>query len=323
MHSPCPTWPAPATQLRPRFAPDRLVHDLARLRRHRWAKQRIHNASGVGAETDVDWRVLPLRSPGGVPERTDPGGPGPDGFAPTEWTHHAPYLAEVLATLPAPVNAARLMALAPGAVSAEHCDPKYALTRGLARIHLVLSTNPDAVLVLDGTAYRWQPGQLWFGEFARPHLVRNDGATTRVHLVIDALLTAELATWFPRDWAEAMHAGAALMNRPAAALDSSPATTVRLPASFLDFAPTGGGDSMPAPDEPAIEARVEPAWDQWRLTVADGRVFALVHLGEGEFRFCGWSEQRTLQIRESDVLLRTRTPTSSHPMPIPARPNEH
>ncbi|GAA3756688.1 preATP grasp domain-containing protein [Salinactinospora qingdaonensis] len=313
------TWPAPATRLRPTFEPALLAGDLSRLTGHDWAKQRIHSTSGVGAEAQVDWRVLPLRSTGGDPERTDPGGPGAEPFAPTPWAEQAPYIAEIVDSIPAPVNAARLMALAPGALSAEHCDPKYALTRGLVRIHLPLSTNPGAILVLDGTAYRWQPGQLWFGEFARPHLVRNNGAATRIHLVIDALLTVELADWFPNDWAEAMHAGAALINRPTAAPPSSPATVVRLPESFLDFSLTDGRDHIPTRSEPTVEARVEAVAEQWRLTVPDGRTFALVHLGDREFRFCGWSEQRTLQLRGSDALLRARTPTSVHSLPVPAR----
>jgi hypothetical protein len=41
------------------------------------------------------------------------------------------------------------------------------------------------------------------------------------------------------------------------------------------------------------------------LTTAD-RVFALVPVGRGEFRFAGWSEQRTLQLTDDGVVLRAR-----------------
>ncbi|MFF0451184.1 hypothetical protein ACFYT4_33205 [Streptomyces sp. NPDC004609] len=59
--------------------------------------------------------------------------------------------------IPAPLNAVRLMALGPGAVSKAHCDPKYRLDRGLVRLHIPIVTDPQAVLVLDGVEQptRW------------------------------------------------------------------------------------------------------------------------------------------------------------------------
>jgi hypothetical protein len=32
-----------------------------------------------------------------------------------------------------------------------------------------------------------QPGECWYANFSLPHSVRNDGATDRVHLVVDGL----------------------------------------------------------------------------------------------------------------------------------------
>jgi hypothetical protein len=140
--------PIEAVRLTHSFDADRLAGELAAVLGHRWQQQRIHApGGGVGTAADIDWRVLPLRSPGGDAQRTDPGGPGPVDFAPTPWAARLPYLREILAGIPAPLHAVRLMALGPGAVSQPHCDPKYALHRGFVRLHIPIVTHPEAVLL--------------------------------------------------------------------------------------------------------------------------------------------------------------------------------
>ncbi|MFF0451185.1 hypothetical protein ACFYT4_33210 [Streptomyces sp. NPDC004609] len=79
-----PVAAAEAALLTPVFDPGRLAADLATVTGHTWNPQRTHTCGGqVGQAAAIDWRVLPLRSLGGNPERTDPGGPGPEPFAPT------------------------------------------------------------------------------------------------------------------------------------------------------------------------------------------------------------------------------------------------
>jgi hypothetical protein len=75
-----------------------------------------------------------------------------------------------------------------------------------------------------------------------------------------------------------------------------------LPAAFTDFT---RDDVLDAPDD-SVPAHFTAGGGRGRLALSDGRAFALVHLGGGEFRFAGWSEQRTLQIRGGQVVLRTR-----------------
>jgi aspartate beta-hydroxylase len=309
--------PAEAAQLAGAYDADRLVAELGGVTTHTWHPQRIHTHGGqVGQPTAIDWRVLPLRSLGGDPERTDPGGPGPEPFTATRWAALLPYLSEILASLPAPLNAVRLMALGPGAASRPHRDPKYRLDRGMVRLHIPITTDPGAVLVLDGVEHRWQPGTLWYGDFSREHLVRNTSpAVVRVHAVIDALLTADLASWFPAPWQDLLTRGEVLLNHT----DPSPAPetntlwpadlpyTCRLPSGFADF-------DAPAPlDGALIPALIDRAPCQGRegitLAVA-GRTFALTPVdgpvGPAEFRFSGWSEQRTLQPDNDGLLLRVR-----------------
>src|ERR1700691_6252459 len=103
----------PATaQLALRFDPERLRADLERLRASRWTDIRIVSGDGLGDyATKLDWRTIPLRSIGGDGDRGDAGGPDLRDFADTPWLADLPYLAEVLAAIPAPLGSARLLAL--------------------------------------------------------------------------------------------------------------------------------------------------------------------------------------------------------------------
>ncbi|MET8530030.1 aspartyl/asparaginyl beta-hydroxylase domain-containing protein [Micromonospora sp. NPDC005172] len=308
---------AEAARLTPSFDADRLACELADVTGHRWQHQRIHAVGGdIGAAATIDWRVLPLRSPDGDADRTDPGGPGPIDFAPTEWLRQLPYLREILAAVPAPLNAVRLMALGPGATSRPHRDPKYALSRGLVRLHIPLVTHEDAVLVLDGVEHCWQPGQFWYGDFSRQHLVRNTGPVTRIHAVIDALFTAELAALFPTAWQVAFADTDILFNRPTPPPAPCPVTlphTVHVPRGFTDF------DNDQPLDGPPELARVDAPDGRLTLSAA-GRVFALTPVGPDEYRFAGWSEQRSLELTPGETVLYARRGRSreQHRLPVPA-----
>ncbi|WP_328916126.1 MULTISPECIES: aspartyl/asparaginyl beta-hydroxylase domain-containing protein [unclassified Streptomyces] len=301
------TSPAEAARLSPVFDAGRLAAELTAVTGHTWNAQRTHIYGGqVGTPAAIDWRVLPLRSLGGDPERTDPGGPGPQPFAATHWLGDLPYLAQILDSIPAPLNAVRLMALGRGAVSDPHRDPKYRLDRGIVRLHIPVVTDPAAVLVLDGVEHCWQPGTFWYGDFSREHLVRNTSQTvTRVHIVIDALLTAGLAAWFPASWQELLTHGEVLINHTNRA--DAPAWPTGLP--YEGLLPSGFADfDAAAPlDGSLIPARIGHGPDSVLALTTAGRTFALVPAGGGEFRFSGWSEQRTLQ-PDSDggLILRSR-----------------
>ncbi|GAB2739731.1 aspartyl/asparaginyl beta-hydroxylase domain-containing protein [Kitasatospora kifunensis] len=294
-----------AARLRPEFDAGRLVTELAGVTGHSWDLQRISaSGGGIGQAATVDWRVLPLRSVGGDPQRTDPGGPGPLEFAPTPWLDRLPYLRAILDSIPAPLNAVRLMALGPGAVSRAHHDPKYRLDQGLVRLHIPIVTQPEAVIVLDGVEHCWQPGSFWYGDFSRTHLVRNTGPATRVHTVIDALLTRELADYFPAEFRSALAEADVLFNQlpTADAAHVGPPSRlprfIQLPSGFTDF------DAEPF-DGPPRPARLEATGGQLTLATAD-RAFALLPAGPDELRFAGWSEQRTLHLAAGEVVLRSR-----------------
>ncbi|MGW6706116.1 aspartyl/asparaginyl beta-hydroxylase domain-containing protein [Streptomyces sp. NPDC054956] len=315
-----PVLPAAAARLSTTLDAERLAAELQQVTGHAWKLQQGRAPGGqLGTVTDIDWRVLPLRAPNGDAERTDPGGPGPDTYAPTGWLERMPYLAEVIDQIPAPLNAARLMALGPGAAGERHCDPKYALARGCARLHIPITTNPDAILLLDGVEHCWQPGEFWYGDFSREHAVRNLGKTTRVHAIIDVLFTAELATLLPTDWQARLEDTDVLINRPTpAATEPLPLPAryeVLLPAGFTDFS----RDDQVL-DGPPLPARLHHDGDRLMLS-AGGWDFALLPVGDGEYRFCAWSEQRTLAPTPDGVRLhfrRGRHHTAQH-FPVPTR----
>lgn len=318
------TWPAspilqqlPSTaRLNMTFDAERLVAELTRLPAVPWEQVVVHSASD-GAD-GAGWQSLPLRrlaADAGAAEYVD-----------TEVLKHLPYLAEVLHRLPAPVRGARLMATRPGTRGAVHTDDKCGLPWGTVRLHVPTHTAPGATLDLDGLICVWGTGELWYGDFSRPHAVVNTGATTRVHLVLDSAVTPELLDLFPAAFRTPETTANVLFALPPVPLGDVekrhlPARCA-LPASFDDFLGTDNS-VLQQPVEPALvrlhEGRPVLAW-------ADGRTIPLVHLGHLTFRFAGWTIERTIEIcpvsdRRADVILQIRngaTVTETRLPPISA-----
>lgn len=327
------TMPAPAARLNLTFDADRIIAELSSVRNHTWGRQRPYDKNGVGPETDVDWRCLALRSPGGDPNRTDPGGPSEADFADTPWLKELPYIRDILNAIPAPLHAVRLMALGPDAVGSDHTDPKYGPYWGVARLHIPVETNEKALLILDGNTYNWQPGEFWFGDFSRTHRVENRGAATRTHMVIDVLVVPGLAAVFPDSWHSYFQHGSILYNRPEC-IESGPhfwaeKTVVDVPSTFLLWeesfnieaikAPCGDKDSIGWVTVCVLESDTAGPV----LGLPDGRRRKLIHLGHREYRFSGWSEERTIQLRTSGprptVVLRVRNGNGSQEMVLSVR----
>lgn len=284
---------APATvPLTARFDVEPLAAEVRRLRERAWKAQRPYGQDGLMATTAADWTILSLRAPGGDPSRTDPGGAGLVPFADTPHLAGRPALRAVLAAIPAPLRSVRLMALGPGAESPEHRDSKVGLPYGTLRLHVPIVTNPEAVVIIEGKKHHWDAGRLWYGDFSRRHLVRNSGDEARVHLVIDVLVTPELLELFPAEARTLLPIADALFARPAVPLPDPALFRSRfmLPAAFREWSED---EVSAAPDTPAEVRAVD---GRLVLDVAGEPAFALVHLGAGEFRLEGWSEERTLHI---------------------------
>ncbi|WP_052809873.1 aspartyl/asparaginyl beta-hydroxylase domain-containing protein [Streptomonospora alba] len=285
-----------AVRLEREYDVPRLVADLKQITGHQWQRQRYFSDTGVGTEVSYDWTVLPLRSPGGGDDRTDPGGPGLVDHADTGWLARTPYFARILAELPVPLRAVRLMALGPGAATRKHVDTKYGFPWGTLRLHIPITTVPEATLEFGDDVYRWQPGTLWFGNFCRPHRVSNTGTGNRVHMVIDTHVTPELVELFPAELREALAEPDVVFARPEQPLDPGGASRRRcrfaMPKPFTSWE----DDDEFRTSDALVDASID--WAQGQLAVhLDGSpALGLVHLGEGEFRFRGWTDERWIRV---------------------------
>jgi hypothetical protein len=302
----------PVARLDRSYDVDRLRADLAHLDGRDWLFPRIYTGEGVREVVELDWRSLPLRSIGGDPDRSDPGGPALTEFADTAWRARTPYLSALLAGIPAPLRCVRLMALGPDTVGPLHNDTKCGLPWGTVRLHVPIITTPGAALVLDGVEYRWQPGEWWYADFTRPHMVRNVDQVTRIHLVIDVHPTPALMEFFPAEFRRpAVAAGTVFaaepLSLPAADLEGY-RCGFSIPESFLSFEEPDGA-FVSAPCSAGVRIEVSSAG---LVLVQDGRPrVALVPVGDDEFRFSGWTMERSLQVHRNGtgvthVTLRSR-----------------
>ncbi|MEV6330535.1 aspartyl/asparaginyl beta-hydroxylase domain-containing protein [Streptomyces sp. NPDC051909] len=111
--------------------------------------------------------------------------------------HHRTYcpaLSALAQALPHLVNF-RINVLGPGAALAPHEEHSVVRsdsgTVGVrARFHLPLVTGPEATVVLDGDLHHLAAGTVYLVNHGCVHAAENAGATDRIHLVWDMLLTA-------------------------------------------------------------------------------------------------------------------------------------
>lgn len=296
-----------AARLALQWDPERLAAEVRALSDQPWRNQRPYGSAGPMPEVTIDWKIMSLRSPGGDPARTDPGGAGMVGFADTPLLDRCPELRAVLRAIPAPLRSARLMALGPDTRVQTHRDGKCGLPWGRLRLHVPIVTHKRALTVLDDREWHWPAGELWYGDFNRMHHVRNDGSTTRIHLVIDCLVTPALIGLFPAEFRRALpYADVIFAREPVPLQDwELPALCrpVALPAAFADWA-----EEDEHLGEPDLPAEIVIDGDRLVLEIAGGQRLALVHLGNAEFRLEGWSDERHLRLDpDGSTVLSIRT----------------
>lgn len=153
-----------------------------------------------GVEYQTGWELLPLRSRGGDPRDGSSGDVGSEPFRDTPLLERAPYLEQVLLDFACELRAVRLSALRPGARIAPHADREVLLERGRpVRLHVPIVLG-DASLFVGGHEMRWDAGELWYADFGLTHSAANYGATTRVHLLVVAVVNDWLLSLFPDDY---------------------------------------------------------------------------------------------------------------------------
>jgi hypothetical protein len=161
------------------FIEQRLLDDLAVCMKDAWPQHfNQHDFEG-------DWSSIALRSASG--NATDiVSHPGTQYFD-TPLLERCPCFRELISRFHCPLETVRLLRLAPGSIIKEHRDMGASYMDGVLRIHVPVTTNPGVIFIVGGETIRMLPGECWYADFSLPHSVRNDGSSSRVHLVIDAL----------------------------------------------------------------------------------------------------------------------------------------
>lgn len=148
-----------------------------------------------------EWSGVALRAVNGEAGRLYPDPTAQAAFADTPDLERCPYLAEVLATFQCQLEAVRLLKLRAGSSIREHRDYNLGFDDGEVRFHIPVQTNPGVEFYLDGQRVVMAEGECWYLNFNLPHRVVNQGATDRVHLVIDCVVN---------DWVRELFAAAAV-----------------------------------------------------------------------------------------------------------------
>jgi hypothetical protein len=298
-------------KLVPEYDVLRLQDDFRALGVDRFRLQASFKRGRVIEGSRVGWRVLSLRSPGGDPTRTDPGGPGFVDYLDTPLLDETPYIASVLSSLRIPLGAVRLMSLEPGESVGEHAD-NCGFPLGSARLHLPIVTNEGAVMVIGGREHRWRPGELWYANFALPHSVHNRGSHTRVHLVIDCYIGEAFLDLIPPDMLPHIDRSETIFcraERPVPVTELNALTgPVSIPATFLQafFQAQRVLPELVDGLTPDCEGVLRIVDGQLLLISGERLKVALVHLGDLEFRTLGSTEQRTIKFDFRDGARRIR-----------------
>ena len=161
------------------FEADRLADDLAQCLRTAWTKH-VNQRDYAG-----DWTGIALRSTTGTAGDILSVA-GLDDYKDTPLVAECPYFSAILDGLHCEQETVRLLRLAPGSLIREHRDRGASYGDGFLRLHIPITTNDRTRFVVDGEALPMRPGECWYADFSLVHSVQNDGATDRVHLIIDA-----------------------------------------------------------------------------------------------------------------------------------------
>ncbi|HEY2769723.1 MAG TPA: aspartyl/asparaginyl beta-hydroxylase domain-containing protein [Solirubrobacteraceae bacterium] len=135
-----------------------------------------------------EWGGVALRSVGGRPAQLYPDPAAQEPFADTELLDRLPAHRSALAQFRCPLQAARLLALAPGAMIKEHTDYMLGWEDGEVRVHVPVITSPQVEFMLAGRHVEMAPGAAWYLNFSMPHSVANHSQRDRIHLVIDCVV---------------------------------------------------------------------------------------------------------------------------------------
>lgn len=264
--------------------------DVARLQRDLEAVRDLDRAPQPGPYHDGDWTGLSLYSQGGRPG-ANPGYAGLEAYAETEAIRHTPYLKEVLDSFTCAKRVVRLLALPPGAEIGEHNDAGSNFQCGSLRLHVPIVTHEKVIFTIDDRRVAWREGELWYGDFSRPHWLRNESPVLRVHLVIDVEIDDFVLGLFPPDFVERRRAEGGISMRRAV-LRATDAELAPFACAFdVDgsLMPLFGGGRKLTELASGANAVVKPEGGRLIVSLDERPSFALERVGETSFSIVGLS----------------------------------
>ncbi|HLG54325.1 MAG TPA: aspartyl/asparaginyl beta-hydroxylase domain-containing protein [Vicinamibacterales bacterium] len=262
------------------FDPVRLADDARRL-------EGLIRYPQPGPHHKGEWTGIAIHSAGGI-QSAAPGFPSLDPFAFTAEADCAPYLKEILRTLPFPLHVVRVLGLPPGGVIGTHFDFDTTFQFGLIRTHIPLQTNPDVEFLIAGRRYDMRVGEFWYGDFSKPHHVTNRGTRVRLHAVADIEVNDELLALIPTQYLlDQSQLGPISRHRPPLdRTDDLPSFECRffVPGTVLPLLVMGNLKDLVA----GASAEVRCAGGELILLLNDTRRCKLVRVGLEDFVFLGF-----------------------------------
>jgi len=95
--------------------------------------------------------------------------------------------------------------LDPGAVLHPHRDLTGASMNNRIRFHVPVITNPGVEFIVNNEKIKMAPGDLWCLDTSYVHSVRNDGDETRVHIIVECNINAEIKKRLPNGYSAKLH----------------------------------------------------------------------------------------------------------------------
>jgi hypothetical protein len=283
------------------------TYDAGLLMRDLQVLRNVPSAPQPGPYHAGEWTGIALHSMGGK-NSVFPSSPGLDQYQETEHLRQTPYFKEILDELKCPKEVVRILFLPPGGHIKDHFDFHTNFQFGLVRLHIPILTNPDVAFIIEGHRMKWNPGELWYGDFSRVHSVKNDSQLVRVHIVMDVLINDFLLSLFPADFVERRRAEGIAMTRES---NHVPDTELRrytcdfkIPGEFMPMFVIGKPLSTLAR---GATASVRLMDGQLMVLLNNEPAFRLENLSGDTFSISGLPPGITLQLKEQDHTIREVT----------------
>lgn len=164
-------------QLPYKFEISRLLNDLKISNQFEYTNHFVtSNYQGI-------WSVLALRSPHG--NTITAHATSADDYKDTSLLQACPYFKNIISMFKCPKASIRLLKLEPNSEIKEHTDYNLSYEDGCFRLHIPILTNDAIAFYINHELVTMTVGSCYYGDFNLPHRVKNNGDTSRIHLVMD------------------------------------------------------------------------------------------------------------------------------------------